>query len=258
VSGSIDPLPAGLPDPAFGLFTTRAGGVSVGPWAELNLRLHVGDDEPRRVLANRDLLARHLGTGSVNFAQQTHGAGVARIDEHSVGLEDGAGRRRIIHGGASGVDALVTDRPGVPIGVIVADCLPVLFADPTHRVVGVAHAGRRGLAAGILQNTVTEMLALGATVVDTVAVIGPGICGACYEVPEEMRDEVAAVLPGSAATTRAGTPALDLPAAAERLLAALGLGDVRATGICTAEDERFYSYRRDRETGRFAGVVMLR
>lgn len=249
MSGQIDPLSAFLPKGVVGLFTTRFGGVSDVPWAELNLALHV-DDEPRRVLANRDLLARHLGTSWVNLPQQVHGAGVLVVDATR------AGRRRIVRGGARGVDALVTNQPDTPVGVLVADCLPVLIADAVGGVVAAAHVGRRGLAAGVLQATVAAMVTSGARPLDAVAVIGPGVCGRCYEVPEEMRDEVAAVVPGSASTTTSGSPSLDLPAGAERVLRGAGIGVVRQTGICTVEDPRFYSYRRDGRTGRFAGVVM--
>jgi YfiH family protein len=246
----LDPLDAGLPAGISGWFTTRMGGVSDAPWDGLNLALHV-EDEPDRTLANRDLLARHLGTSWVNFPQQVHGAGVLVVDEQR------AGRRRITHGGAPGVDALVTAVANVPIGVLVADCMPVLLADPVARVVAAAHAGRKGLAAGVLQATLHEMTELGARQDRIVAVIGPAICGRCYEVPAEMRDEVAVAVPGSASATRQGTPALDLPAGAIGVLEAAGLAEVRSLGICTAEDERFYSYRRDGLTGRFAGVVML-
>jgi YfiH family protein len=141
--------------------------------------------------------------------------------------------------------------------VQVADCLPVLFADPEHQVVAAAHAGRRGLAGGVLQATVEAMRAAGAVPADTVALIGPGVCGACYEVPAEMRDEVDATVPGSAASTRDGRPSLDLPAGALGVLERLGLGQIRRSDSCTVEDARFYSHRRDGVTGRFAGVVML-
>jgi YfiH family protein len=250
VSGSIDPLDAGLTDGVVGLFTTRAGGVSADRWSELNLGLHV-EDEARRVLANRDLLAQHLGSSWVNFPQQIHGAAVLVVDAER------AGRRQIVRGGARGVDALVTREPRTPIGVLAADCLPVLLADAGRSVVGVAHAGRPGLAAGILQATVAAMVDTGAHPADIAAVIGPGVCGLCYEVPEAMRDEVAAIVPGSSAVTRQGTPSLDLAAGAEGVLRDLGVGEVRRIGICTLEDPRFYSYRRDGQTGRFAGVVML-
>jgi hypothetical protein len=250
VSGSLALLDAGLQGGATGAFTTRYGGVSAGRWAELNLSLHV-EDEVRRVLANRDLLARQLGSGWVNFPQQVHGAGVVVVDAKR------AGRHRIVRGGARGADALVTDEPGTPIGVLAADCLPVLIADPRHRVVAAAHAGRRGLAGGILDNVVEAMTARGANAADCVAVIGPGVCGRCYEVPAEMRAEVAAVVPTSAATSARGRPALDLVAGAEAILRRAGVEQVRRSGVCTMSDERFYSYRREGLTGRFAGVVML-
>jgi polyphenol oxidase len=166
-----------------------------------------------------------------------------------------AGRRRIVRGGARGVDALVTREIATPIGVLVADCLPVLIAAPGG-VVAAAHVGRRGLASGVLQATVAAMTANGADSSGAVAVIGPGICGRCYEVPQQMRDDVDRLVPGSASTTRSGTPALDLAAGAEAILRKDGIGVVRLTGICTMEDPRFYSYRRDGRTGRFAGVVV--
>jgi YfiH family protein len=249
VPAELELLDAALPGAVAG-FTTRAGGVSASRWESLNLALHV-DDEVRRVLANRDLHARRLGTGWVNFPQQVHGPDVLVVDR------DRAGRRRITRGGAPGVDALVTADPGVPLGVLVADCLPVLFADPVARVAGAAHAGRRGLVAGVLQQTVAAMVELGAVPGRTAAVIGPAVCGRCYELPVAMRDEVEAAAPGSATLTRAGTPASDLPGGARRVLETLGLAAVREVGICTVEDTRFYSYRRDGVTGRFAGVVML-
>jgi YfiH family protein len=150
----------------------------------------------------------------------------------------------------------VTAVDGVPIGVLVADCLPVLLADAAAGVVGAAHAGRRGLAAGVLHATLDAMAGLGADPARTTAVVGPSICGRCYEVPAAMRDEVEASLPGSACETSAGTPGLDLVTGALKVLSDAGV-TARATRICTAEDDRFYSHRRDGVTGRFAGVVML-
>jgi YfiH family protein len=250
MSGPIDPLPADLPEAVVGFFTTRLGGVSAPPWDELNLALHV-EDEPRRVLANRDLLARHLNASWVNLPQQVHGAGVLVVDSVR------AGRRRIISGGAPGVDALVTCEPATPIGVLVADCLPVLIADSVGGVIAAAHVGRRGLAGGVLQATVEAMVTTGARVADAVAVVGPGVCGRCYEVPQQMQTDVAAIVPGTATTTTRGTPGLDLAAGAAHILRDVGIGVVHQTGICTIEDARFYSYRRDGRTGRFAGVLML-
>jgi polyphenol oxidase len=255
VGGPLVPLSAGLPAGVTGLFTTRFGGVSEPPWAELNLAAHV-EDNVRHVLTNRDLVARRLGSTWLNLPQQVHGSTVVVLDALH------AHRRRFVPGGvpdleAPGTDALVTAEPAVPIGVLVADCLPVLIADPVNRVVGAAHAGRRGLVAGVIQNTVAAMVGQGAHPADCVAVIGPAVCGRCYEVPEDMREAVSAVVPGTATTSAAGTPALDLPAGAVGILTAAGIGQVRNTDICTVTDPRFYSYRGEGRTGRFAGVVML-
>ncbi|HWA66370.1 MAG TPA: peptidoglycan editing factor PgeF [Mycobacteriales bacterium] len=246
----IDLIDAGFAAGLVGGFTTRAGGHSPPPWDALNLALHV-EDEPARVLANRERLTRRIGSAPISFPQQVHGPGVLAVDR-ATAAEPGITRE-----GAPGVDALVTGVPGVPLGVLVADCLPVLLADRDHGVVAAAHAGRRGLAEGVLQATLATMAELGATPATTIAVIGPAICGRCYEVPAELREQVAAVVPGSACQTRAGTPGLDLPAGAERLLRAAGVSQVSLTGHCTAEDGRFYSYRRDGLTGRFAGFVMI-
>jgi hypothetical protein len=135
--------------------------------------------------------------------------------------------------------------------------MPVLLADPANRVVGAAHAGRRGLASGVLQNTVAAMVELGAEPNRISAVVGPAVCGRCYEVPAEMRAEVDTAVSGTAATTYRGTPSLNLPKGAISALRAAGVAEVRVIGICTVEDDRFYSYRRDGTAGRFAGVVML-
>jgi YfiH family protein len=183
----------------------------------------------------------------VCFPQQVHGADIEVIAD----LPD------LMDPGVAGADAVVTAVAGLPLGVLVADCMPVLLADPVHRVAAAAHAGRRGLAAGVLQNTVRAMVGLGADPSSTSAVIGPSACGRCYEVPEDMRDEVDATVPGTAARTSRGTASLDLPAGAVGTLNALGVARVEVLGICTMEDERFYSFRRSRNTGRFAGVVML-
>jgi YfiH family protein len=252
VSGRPDPLTAGFDPGVTGLFTTRDGGISVGTWSSLNLSVRVGDDV-EHVRTNRGLLLGLLGSGPLHLPEQVHGRGVAVVDAESVGSA------QWILTGAPGTDALVTMLPGVPLAVLGADCMPVLFADPAAGVIAAAHAGRPGLAAGILQQTLATMVTLGADPGRTRVVIGPAACGRCYEVPEQMRDDVAAVVPGSAATTRQGTPSLDLAAGAEALLRAAGVETVRRLDICTIEDERMFSHRRSagRLTGRHAGVVML-
>ena len=248
MSARLELLDAGLPGVISG-FTTRAGGVSAQPYDELNLARHVAD-QPAAVSANRQAVAHRIGAGAVAFPEQVHGAQVGVLTATDE-VRDGEWT------GGAGCDAVVTTRLETAIGVLVADCMPVLLADPDAGVVAAAHAGRRGLAAGVLEATVAAMSRLGAQASTTRAVIGPAICGRCYEVPAELREEIDALVPGSATTTAAGTPGLDLPAGALGVLRRAGLADVTVLGACTAEDRRFYSYRRDGVTGRFAGIVML-
>ncbi|HEX6249165.1 MAG TPA: polyphenol oxidase family protein [Nocardioidaceae bacterium] len=154
------------------------------------------------------------------------------------------------------VDGLVTDLPGVALLVRMADCVPVLLADPGRGVIGAAHAGRLGLAAGVVPATVSRMRELGAERV--VAWIGPHVCGRCYEVPEEMRTEVAAAAPAAFAETSWGTPALDVGAGIVAQLEAEGVEVVDASR-CTLEDDDLYSYRRQGESaGRLGGLVWVR
>jgi YfiH family protein len=195
------------------------------------------------VAANREALRTALGLDALVFADQVHGTTVTTVTQP-------------LDGPAPASDALVTATPGLGLVVMAADCLPVLLADPAAGVVAAAHAGRAGLAAGVLQRTVEAMAALGAS--DVQAVIGPAACGRCYELPEELADEVGAAVPGSRATTRTGTPSVDLTAGATQVLTAAGAA-VSTVGGCTLEQaERFFSYRRDGRTGRHAGVVWLR
>ncbi|WP_051425944.1 peptidoglycan editing factor PgeF [Jiangella gansuensis] len=223
-------------------FTDRFGGVSQAPYDQLNLGGHVGDD-PAAVARNRELLAGAIGLSprAVSYMNQVHGA--------RVGVVDGPWT-----GPAPEVDALVTTVPERALAVLVADCVPVLVADPEAGVVGVAHAGRPGLAAGVVPALVAAMRDFGAR--KLTARIGPAVCGRCYEVPEPMRAEVAAVVPESWAVTRAGTPGLDLPAGVAAQLRTAGAA-VEDVATCTIEDEASYSYRRDGVTGRFAGVAWM-
>jgi YfiH family protein len=246
----LELLPAGLPAPAGGAFATRRGGVSAAPYDTLNLGMHV-EDEWRRVHANRELLAAAAGLapGDLVFAQQVHGAGVATVDRSSSRGPDG---------GVAAVDALVTATPGLGLVVLAADCLPVLLADPDAGVVAAAHAGRPGLVAGVLQAAVAQMAALGADPQRVRASIGPAACGRCYELPEALADEVGRAVPGSRATTRQGTPSVDLVAGAVAVLRQVHVTAVETVGGCTLEQpDRWFSYRRDGRTGRHAGVVWL-
>lgn len=226
--------------------TTRAGGRSTGPFARFNLSAGVGDD-PGAVAANRRRLATELGVRGVVFLDQVHGTEVAVVD-----AVPGPGEPD-----RPGTDAAVTALPGVALAVLTADCVPVLLADPRAEVVGAAHAGRVGAAGGILARTLAAMTGLGARADGCEALLGPAVCGACYEVPAAMRDEVDAALPGSASRTRRGTPGLDLRAGLRRQLAALGIARVGVDPRCTIEDPDLYSHRRDGRTGRLAALTWL-
>lgn len=225
------------------VFTDRLGGVSASPYAERNLGEHVGDD-PAAVTANRGRLAAAvgLGAGRIVWMRQVHGRGVAVVDAPVPEPIDG-------------VDALVTTAPRLALAVLVADCAPVLLADPTAGVVAAAHAGRRGLQAGVVPAAIARMRSLGADPTRVRAAVGPTICGRCYEVSAAVQDEVAQVEPAARCRTRCGTPGLDLAAGLTAQLAAAGVGPPSTSPACTAEDPALYSYRRDGVTGRFAGLV---
>lgn len=228
-----------------------------GVWAAFtnvaagNLALHVGDD-PAAVRRRRDELEQTAGLGSRHFRymNQVHGNAVAVV---AAGAAD-AGRDGPVT--APTADAMVS--AGEPLAVMVADCVPIVLvgeravAGRAAPVLGVVHAGRPGMAAGVVPAAVARMRALGAE--DLAAWVGPSICGHCYEVPEAMRAEVAALVPAAWCTTSHGTPGLDLPAGVRSQLAADDVA-VEYAGGCTREDADLFSYRRDNRTGRFAGLV---
>ena len=151
-------------------------------------------------------------------------------------------------------DAMCTGREGLALLARAADCVPVLLADPATGWVAAVHAGRRGLATGVVASAVTTLRERGAR--PTTAWVGPHVCGACYAVPPELRDEVTGVVPEARSTTSWGTPALDLGAGVLAHLAALGVDDVREVRACTREDPSWPSHRRDGDAStRFAGVI---
>ncbi len=152
-------------------------------------------------------------------------------------------------------DGVVTDQPAVTLMVRGADCAMVLFADAEAGVIGGCHCGRPGLVVGVVPATLRRMRELGAR--DITAWLGPHVCGACYEVPQEMQDEVAAAVPESRATTSWGTPSVDVGAGIRAQLAAEDVACVDLS-VCTRESPDLYSYRRDRLTsGRQAGVIRM-
>jgi YfiH family protein len=149
-------------------------------------------------------------------------------------------------------DAMVTTTAGISLVVMVADCIPLLLI--SKKAVAAVHVGRAGLTNKVAIKALNVMIEQGA--VDVHAILGPSICGSCYEVPLTMQQDVIADHPKALSTTRSGTPALDLSAALIAELVAQGVS-YEASPICTLEDPLYYSYRRDNQTGRFAGVVSL-
>jgi YfiH family protein len=153
-------------------------------------------------------------------------------------------------------DALVTSKPGVALCVRAADCVPVVLADADAGVVGVAHAGRAGLVSDVVDSTVAAMRRQGAQAVT--AWIGPHVCGGCYEVPRQLRDDVAAAVPAAYACTTWGTPSLDLGAGVASQLRAAGCTVVDASA-CTRESADLYSFRRDADaSGRQGGIAVVK
>jgi YfiH family protein len=225
--------------------TDRRGGRSRSPYDTFNLGDHVGDD-PADVAANRSRVARELGVGEdrLVWMNQVHGTGVAVVD----GPQDGA---------VPATDALVTATPGLVLCVLVADCVPILLADSVTGVVAAVHAGREGVRQGVVPAALSAMASLGARARYVTALLGPAVCGACYEVPEQMQADVAAVAPAAAVRTRSGTAGLDLRAGIEEILRRAGIPEVVQDARCTAEDPTLFSHRRDGITGRQAGLVWL-
>ncbi|MDT0346515.1 peptidoglycan editing factor PgeF [Streptomyces litchfieldiae] len=227
-------------------FTDRWGGVSAAPYDTLNLGGAVGDDAGA-VLANRETTAKTLGLdpAGVRWMNQVHG--------NEVVVADGPWP----DGSPPEADGIVTARRGLALAVLTADCTPVLLADPVAGIAGAAHAGRPGLLAGVVPATVAAMRELGAEPHRIVARTGPTVCGDCYEVPERMRQEAEATVPGSASTTRWGTPAIDIPRGVREQLTGAGITDIELSPVCTLESADHFSYRRERITGRLASYVWI-
>ena len=212
-------------------FTDRGEGVSRGVYNSFNLAVHVGDD-PKDVATNRSRL------GAVQFMNQVHGDEIVVIDE--------------LMQTPPTCDALITKNPLISLAVMVADCIPLLLISKT--AVAAVHVGRAGLVNQIAIKTVRAMQAMG--VADIHAVLGPSICGNCYEVPIQMQRAVVELHPLAQSQSFKNTPALDLAKALRADLAAIGIS-YESSSICTLESEEYFSYRRDNPTGRFAGVVSL-
>ena len=246
---AIATLPADWPAPAnIRAFTTlRTGpGASRAPFDAFNLGLRSGDD-PDAARGNRAALHAEIATPQApRWLQQVHGIEVARFAD----ADDGGEERS--------ADAAVTDMPGLPLAILTADCLPVLFAAEDGREVGAAHAGWPGLSAGVLEATLAAMRTPASKLL---AWIGPGAGPARYEVGENVYAAFVGPDAGAAGhfvPTRPGHWLADLPALARRRLAAAGVQRVFGGSECTISDPaRWYSYRRDGATGRMASLIWI-
>jgi hypothetical protein len=239
----------GLPASVSVLSTTRQGGVSEAPYDDgaggggLNLGTHVGDTE-HAVTHNRALLRQQLPSEPV-WLTQVHGTRVINADHPQTTIQ---------------ADACIATRAGVVCAIMTADCTPVLLADSRGRVVGAAHAGWRGLASGVLETTVNAMRDCGAE--EILAWLGPGIGPQAFEVGEDVLDAFAHLQADTsvfrAIADRPGKFLADLPALAKRALAGVGVTQVAGGEHCTVTDpKRFYSFRRERTTGRMASMIWL-
>jgi len=250
------------------IVTTRHGGVSAAPYDSFNLGVGVGDS-PAAVAANRARLARAAGVPpeSVVWMRQVHGTAVTRVDgvlrsaDGSAATTGAATAERPETGppemGLPETDGIVTSTAGLALCVLVADCVPILAGDPVAGVIAAVHAGRRGAAGGIAPRMVAAMVDAGASASSIEVLLGPAICGRCYEVPAGMRDAVEAALPGSACRTDRGTAGLDLRAGLARQLRSAGVVGVAIDPRCTFTDPALFSHRRGAPTGRFAGLIWM-
>lgn len=223
------------------LVTTRHGGVSGGPYASMNLGTHVGD-EPAAVAENRAILRREL-PAEPRWLEQVHGIEVVE-GEAAHGLPR--------------ADACIARTPGIVLAVMTADCLPVLLTDRAGSVVGIAHAGWRGLVSGVIESTIAAMKVAPD---ELIAWLGPAIGPASFEIGGEVRDAALAAQPAAAqafVACAAGKWLADIYQLARLRLVRAGISHVSGGNFCTVHDsDRFFSYRRDRETGRMASLIWI-
>jgi YfiH family protein len=223
------------------LVTTRAGGVSKGPYASLNLGLRV-EDERADVLRNREILRARL-PAEPRWLQQVHGNQAVEADSVREPVP---------------ADASFTRNAGTVCAVMIADCMPVLLADRRGTVVGAAHAGWRGLAAGVIENALASMQVDPA---DAVAWLGPAIGPRAFEVGADVRDAFVGQDARDAAAFVPHVPGkwmADLFALARRRLESYGVRSIHGGGLCTHSDpQRFFSHRRDGKSGRMAALIWI-
>ncbi|MBN9643106.1 peptidoglycan editing factor PgeF [Corynebacterium sp. CCM 8862] len=241
------------------LFTARTGGSSTGPYQGLNLAHHVGDD-PGAVDHNRRLIDVFTAQNNpVTWMDQVHGRTIGVIGRIPATIPGPPVEvvPATIGSTSPATDALVACGTGIPVGVLVADCVPLIMVDLPHRIVAAVHAGRRGAAAGIAESTFQVMAAVGARPDTTAAFIGPSARGCCYEVDQATALQVEQQLPGSARPTSTGAPGLDLAAGLHHQLSRLDVKTIEISDRCTICDTDYFSYRRAHTTGRQAGVVWI-
>jgi hypothetical protein len=230
------PAPAGVK----ACVTTRSGGVSLAPFDSLNLGDHV-DDQPSAVAENRRRLTEHFGIAPA-WLQQVHGVAVAHADPSMVAT----------------ADASWSATPGIACAVMTADCLPALFCNRAGTRVAGAHAGWRGLAAGVLEATLD---CLDTPPAEVLVWLGPAIGPERFEVGAEVREAFVGQLPATeqafVPSANAGRFMADIYQLARLRLAARGVTAVYGGGYCTVSDPRFFSYRRSPRTGRFASLIWL-
>ncbi len=248
----IEPSWAG-PKQVKAFCTTRHGGVSKSPFNTLNLGLNAGDDSAD-VLHNRSIVKSHLPTEPL-WLKQIHGVTVSTPSTRNAST-----------GNPFEADAAITNIPNEVLAILTADCMPVLFASKGGEVIGAAHAGWRGLSGGVLENTLQEMLAIspGLSPKDIVVWMGPAIGSTAFEVGEDVLKAFAPQ--GQDILSKAFTPIVASPGKywanlyllARERLRSLGIEQIDGGDFCTLNDsEKFFSYRRDKETGRFASLVWI-
>jgi hypothetical protein len=235
------------------LISSRLGGVSQEPYDSLNLGSHVGDI-PEHVVKNRSLIRLHIPSDPI-WLQQIHST-----------LVSTPAQRNKLGSGPIIADAAITDIPNQVLAILTADCLPVLFASKDGSIIGAAHAGWKGLCAGILENTVSEMLHARPQLKssDLLAYMGPAIGPNSYEVGEDVYTHFASSSVGikkgdfQEIPDKKGKYLANLYSLAKNRLNALGLNQIEGGQLCTFQEPKlFYSYRRDGVTGRFASLIWI-
>lgn len=221
------------------LFTDRFGGASLPPFESLNVGLHVGDD-PLTVHDNRHIVRQKIGASKLVFMEQIHGDAIVRIETGDETPE---------------CDAMITDQKGIGLVVMVADCIPIVLWDEATHAIGVAHAGREGSRLGVGQKCALAMQEAYGCRLETLHLsMGPSIHSCCYEVGKEVTNGFEHFL-----HVRNQKYFLDLQRYNYEAFLAMGIlpEHIEVSEECTCCNKRFFSYRREKQTGRFAGAICL-